>query len=178
LNKRAWKLPNRLYRCLAFVIIAIFAGPFSTGAAALEPTVAINWNLAPIDKVGSHKSGMACLPNGSLIWREISKPDSAIISETLIRLLVLDSVSGQNVFGDIVSIKASLCTPWLGVGESKPKSTLKIKVRWKVDRADGVPIDKLIETEVSRKSLDLRFDATLLLEALETSFRDAIEPAK
>jgi len=154
----------------AFAVLSGFGTAPVSGA---EPRVMIDWNLAPNLKVGSHKSGVACFPRSSLRWQEIAKPDPAIITahlETLVALKFAD----PEVSGKLTSIKASLCTPWLGVGEAEPKSAIKISMRWTFREADGTSSNKVVDTEVARKRYDLRFDPTMFMEAVETSLREAL----
>lgn len=153
-----------------FAALTGFGAPVAEGA---EPRIAIDWNLSPTDKVGSHKSGMACFPSGSLRWQEIAKPDAALLGNLLESLLEPSSAEPE-VSGKLVSLKASLCTPWLGVGEAQPKSEIKIFVRWTFRNAGGTSFDRVVETEIARKQYDLRRDPALLSDAIEANFRDAI----
>ena len=109
------------------IFFAALMGFGASGAEGTEPRIVVDWNLNPTDKVGSHKSGMACFPSGSLRWQEIAKPDPVLLENLLDTLLESNSAE-QEVSGKLVSLKASLCTPWLGVGEAQPKSEIKISV--------------------------------------------------
>jgi hypothetical protein len=117
---------------------------------------------------------MACFPNGSLRWQEIAKPENAELISRLDGLLLPDATEGKAV-GKLMAIKASLCTPWLDVGEADSKSNLKITVKWTFHRANGILVDEVVETEVSRKKYDIRFDSALISEALEASLKEALE---
>lgn len=160
-----------LFQAIGGLALLGVAGTAPTRGA--EPRVIVDWNLSPSDKVGSRKSGMACFPNGSLRWQEIAKPDPAKLAERLQSALRPISEEDQ-VRGKLVAIKASLCTPWLGVGEAEPKSTLKISMRWSFRTPSGVSTDEIIETELTRKRHDLRFDDALIADAVEVSLTKAL----
>lgn len=153
------------------VAAVIFSGFGVSSAYGAQPQIAIDWNLPPASKVGSHKSGLACFPNGALRWSEIAKPD---IIEIANHVENPPTSMKSKVSGKLLSIKASVCTPWLGVGESQPKSEIKIFMKWIVYNADGTSSERVVETAIARKQHDLRFDAALFAEAIETSLRRAM----
>lgn len=152
-------------------ILAIAANGASAQPAGSE--VRLNWRLAPTDKAGSEKSGAACFPNGALLWREVAKPDAQLVDSRLQALLKSRGIEEAAVSGEITSLKAMVCSPWLGIG-AKPKSEIKLSIQWKVQSDSGTPIDAVVETSVARKQFDLRSDPALLLEALEFSLQKAL----
>lgn len=165
---------NNIAPCLA-VALGLSAAIVSDGAIA-QPAgseIRLNWRLAPTDKAGSEKSGAACFPNGALLWREVARPDSQLVDSRLQALLHSRGIEQAAVSGEITSLKAMVCSPWLGIG-AKPKSEINISVRWTVQSDSGALINTVIETSVARKQFDLRSDPTLLLEALEFSLQKAL----
>lgn len=166
------KITNKILLYL-FDLFIIFLSFGVTHGHAAEPRVEVNWNLSPTDKVGSRKSGIACFPNGALRWKDIAKPDSSELA-THLGALLLPNAQERQIKGKLVSIKASLCTPWLGVGEAEPKSTFKITMIWSFVEPSGILADEIVETEIGSKQLDLRVNATLFFEAFETSLKSAL----
>lgn len=65
---------------LAFVLMIASNG---ASAKSAESEIRLNWLLAPTDKAGSEKSGLACFPNGALLWREVAKPDPQLLDSHL-----------------------------------------------------------------------------------------------
>lgn len=141
-----------------------------------ESEVRLNWHLAPTDKAGSRKSGLACFPNGKLLWREVALPDSQLLHFRLREVLESRGIGDASVGGEVTSLKATICSPWLGVG-AKPKSEIKLSIRWTVQSDGGPSQSASVETSVARNEFDLRVDPALLIEAVEASLRKALSEA-
>lgn len=135
--------------------------------------VEINWKLAPSDKVGSEKSGAACFPNGTLHWQELAKPDSETLASQLKSLLASSQRSGISASGELISLKAMVCSAWLGMG-AQPKSEIKLSIQWSLQSEGRPPFETAVETSIARKKFDLRIDPALLQEAVETNFKKAL----
>lgn len=164
--------PNNIFYSIALAL-AFLVTDSGASATAAENDVQLNWQLAPTDKAGSVKSGAACFPNGSLLWREVAKPDPAILDSRLQALLQSRELGLYRVSGDIASVKAMVCSPWLGIG-AKPKSEIKLSIRWTFQSADGQTRSATVETSIARKQYDLRSDPALLLEAVEASLQKSL----
>lgn len=154
---------------VAFAFVLAIAG-HGASAQSAGSEVRLNWRLAPTDKAGSEKSGAACFPNGALLWHEVAKPDALLVDSRLRALIESHGISQAAVSGEITSLKAMVCSPWLGIG-AKPKSEIKLSIRWTVQTGSGPSIDAVVETSVERKQFDLKSDPALLLEALESSLQ-------
>lgn len=154
----------------------LMIGSIGANAKSAESEVRLNWQLAPTDKAGSEKSGLACFPNGTLLWREVALPDSQLLHSRLRAVLQSRGIGDASVGGEVTSLKAMICSPWLGVG-AKPKSEIKLSVRWTVQSDSGPSHSIFVETSVARKEFDLRIDPALLIEAVETSLQKALPEA-
>jgi len=156
----------------AFAFVLAIAG-HGASAQSAGSEVRLNWRLAPADKAGSEKSGAACFPNGALLWHEVAKPDALLVDSRLRALLLSHGIDRAAVSGEITSLKAMVCSPWLGIG-AKPKSEIKLSIRWTVQPDSGPSIDAVVETSVARKQFNLKSDPALLLEALESSLQSVL----
>lgn len=156
----------------AFAFVLAIAG-HGANAQSAGSEVRLNWRLAPTDKAGSEKSGAACFPNGALLWHEVAKPDAQLVNSHLRALLQSRGIDQAAVSGEVISLKAMVCSPWLGIG-AKPKSEIKLSIQWTVQPDSGPSINAVIETSVARKQFDLKSDPALLLEALESSLQKAL----
>ena len=165
------RLSNIAPRFAFAFVLAIASHGASAQSTGSE--VRLNWRLAPTDRAGSEKSGAACFPNGALLWHELAKPDAQLVDSRLRALLQSRGVDQAAVSGEITSLKAMVCSPWLGIG-AKPKSEIKLSVEWTVRPDRGASINAVIETTVARKQFDLKSDPALLLEALESSLQKAL----
>lgn len=165
------KRSNLALRFASAFVLAIVGNGASARPAGSE--VRIDWRLAPTDKAGSEKSGAACFPNGELLWREVAKPDDQLVDSRLRALLQSHGIEQATVSGEITSLKSMVCSPWLGIG-AKPKSEIKLSIKWTVQSDSGPPINAIIATRVARKQFDLRNDPELLLEALESSLQESL----
>jgi hypothetical protein len=165
---------NTAFRITLASVLMI--GSNGANAKSAESEVRLIWRLAPTDKAGSEKSGLACFPNGALLWREIAQPDSQLLHSRLLAVLESRGVGNASVGGEVTSLKAMICSPWLGMG-AKPKSEIKLSVRWTIRSDSGTSHSASVETSVARKEFDLRIDPALLLEAVETSLQKALPEA-
>lgn len=165
---------NTAFRIALASVLMI--GSNGAKAESAEKEVRLNWQLAPTDKAGSKKSGLACFPNGTLLWREVALPDSQLLHSRLRAVLQSRGVGDVSVGGEVTSLKAMICSPWLGVG-AKPKSEIKLSIRWTVQPDGGPPNSASVETSITRKEFDLRIDPALLIEAVETSLQKALPEA-
>lgn len=163
---------SKITQYFATALILAIAS-IGTNANAAESEVQLNWQLAPTDRAGSQKSGAACFPNGALLWREIAKPESQLVDSRLKALLELHGAGEASASGDVTSLKAMVCLPWLGIG-AQPKSEIKLSIRWTLILKGQQPSVHSADVAAARKQFDLRADANLLLEAIETSFREAL----
>lgn len=163
---------NRIARSIAFAFILSILS-VGTNAKAAESKIQLNWQLAPTDKAGSQKTGAACFPSGMLLWRDLAKPDPQLLSSRLQALLEPNEAREASVSGDVTSLKATVCSPWLGMG-AQPKSEIKLSIRWTLFSEDVQPTTYTAESRAERKKFDLRTDADLLLEAIEASLRKAV----
>lgn len=110
-------------------------------------------------KVGGVKKGLVCVPAGALKARDIALPS---------RRNVAERVGTDDALPSIVSIEASVCTAYMGIGKA-PKSQLRIQVEW--SSASGSLCEKSWEGEAKIKGRDLRDDPTVMLEAIDVSFK-------
>lgn len=161
---------------IALASVLIIGGN-GANAKSAESEIRLIWRLAPTDKAGSKKSGLACFPNGALLWREIAHPDSQLLHSRLRAVLESRGVRNASVDGEVTSLKAMICSPWLGMG-AKPKSEIKLSIRWAIQSDSGTSYSASVETSVARKEFDLRNDPALLLEAAEASLQKALPEAR
>lgn len=155
---------------LAFVLMI---ASNEASAQSDESHIQLNWLLAPIDKAGSEKSGLACFPNGALLWREVAKPDSQILDSRLDAVLRSRGIGDVSLSGEVTSLKAMICSPWLGMG-AKPKSEIRLSIRWTIQSDGALSRSASVATSVSRKEFDLRVDPALLIEAVEANLQKAL----
>lgn len=162
---------SNLALSIALLLLCAFHIAPARGETFSRP-VKLNWLLAPSDKVGSKKSGIACLPNGALQWHDLARPEVDLLAERLQALVEASPIATLSAQGDIVSIKAALCSAWLGMGR-QPKSEIQLSIRWSLQSGDR----QFIETgssNVQRKAFDLRTNADLLMEAVEASLKEVL----
>lgn len=164
--------------CIAFAFASIpVIGNVGANAKEVESQGKLNWQLAPTDKVGSQKSGAACFPNRTLFWRELARPDAQILDLRLKALLEAHGVGDASASGEVTSLKAMVCLPWLGMG-AQPKSEIKLSIRWTLLSKDLQTTVRITEATVARKKFDLRSDSNLLLDAIEASLLEALSPER
>lgn len=109
--------------------------------------------------VGTLKMGLVCLPSGILEAKDIALPSNRDVAER---------IGDSDAVVRIVDIRASVCSAYKGVGNA-PKSQLTIKVEWASSFQEvctatwGGPL--------KTRGRDLRDDATVMLDAIEQSFK-------
>lgn len=105
------------------------------------------------------KKGLVCVSAGALKARDIALPSRRDVAER---------VGTDDPLPSIVNIEASVCTAYMGIGKAQ-KSQLRIQVEW--SSASGSLCEKSWKGEAKIKGRDLRDDPTVMLEAIDVSFK-------
>lgn len=115
--------------------------------------------VASEEGVGKLKQGLMCLPAGGLEAKDIAFPQPRDI---------LSRIGNPLARGQVLSIRASVCTKFFGVGNA-PKSKLTIKMAWRLD--GETKCGQTFEGNIEAKGRDLRHDPTVMIDAIEQSYR-------
>lgn len=146
------------------VLFGVFFSSMAVADVADYSIAAIEYTPGPMDKVGSVKAGLLCLPKGTLRWRDVARPGDDVLMRQLGSALVKGGLSvaarPDPLFADaapltqyrikvvVERVKLRLCVAGLGIGEKQPSGEGNLTVRWET-------YDRVARTQVDSVAFDL-----------------------